>query len=168
MKYFPAKGRQMKFAGWWGYKVSPFFCFGRPGNTELYFVGLRFFITLRSIQNDTLVIPSVCEESLLLLFGWRFFLPTVVRMTFLSSRTQVRDLMSYALLVGDSSLRLRCAQNDSCLLLLSCRKEVTQKGRPLAIGYSCFSLYSPTETAELAALKQSSAHLLSSPLLPAA
>ena len=128
------------------------------------------------------VIPSECEESHVSGALWRFFLPTVVRMTshrkvlqrlsfrsvceesyenvrlagdssfhfvpfrmtFLSSRTKVRDLMPYALLVGDSSLRFRCVQNDSCLLLLSHRKEVSKKGRPLVIGDSCLSLRSPT------------------------
>ena len=62
------------------------------------------------------VIPSVCEESLafcLLIIPneyeesptnyKRFFLPAIVRMTTMSSRTHVRDLMSYALLAGDSS-----------------------------------------------------------------
>ena len=81
---------------------------------------------------------------------------TVVRMTYVSFRTEadrlsVRNLM---LFVWDSSLRSRYVQNDSCLLLLSRRKEVSKKGRPLVIGDSCLSLRSPTGAVELAALKQ--------------
>ncbi|HIT40277.1 MAG TPA: hypothetical protein IAD06_09635 [Candidatus Caccoplasma intestinavium] len=56
----------------------------------------------------------------------------------------------------DSSFRLRCIQNDNVPLLLSRRKEVTKKGRPLVIGYSCLPLRLPTGAAELAPLKQSS------------
>ena len=99
---------------------------------------------------------SVCEESYenVRLAGDSSFHFVPFRMTFLSSRTHVRDLMPYALLVGDSSLRFRCVQNDSCLLLLSRRKEVSKKGRPLVIGDSCLSLRSPTGAVELAALKQ--------------
>ena len=55
-----------------------------------------------------------------------------------------------------SSLRLCFVQNDIIPKLLSRRKEVTKKGRPLVIGYSCLSLRSPTGAAELAPLKQSS------------
>ena len=51
---------------------------------------------------------------------------------------------------------LRSVQNDNVPLLLSRRKEVTKKGRPLVIGYSCLPLRSPTGAAELAPLKQSS------------
>ena len=83
---------------------------------------------------------------------------TVVRMTYVSFRTEadrlsVRNLM---LFVWDSSLRSRYVQNDSCLLLLSRRKEVTKKGRPLVIGYSRPLLRSLSGAAELAPLKQSS------------
>ena len=53
-------------------------------------------------------------------------------------------------------LRGYTPQNDNCLLLLSRRKEVTKKGRPLVIGFSCLPLHSPTGAAELAALRQSS------------
>ena len=83
---------------------------------------------------------------------------TVVRMTYVSFRTEadrlsVRNLM---LFVWDSSLRSRYVQNDSCLLLLSRRKEVTKKGGPPVIGYSCLPHRSPTGAAEFAPLKQSS------------
>ena len=47
-------------------------------------------------------------------------------------------------------------QNDSIPQHLSRHKEVTPKGRPLVIGYSCLPLLSPPGAAELAPLKQSS------------
>ncbi len=47
------------------------------------------------------------------LLGRRFFKTNPFRMTPLSSRTKVRDLLPYVLLTGDSSLRLCYVQNDN-------------------------------------------------------
>ena len=75
-------------------------------------------------------------------------------MTVMSFRVYTRNLVLQPL-EKRFFLSYGC-QNDNCLLLLSRRKEVTKKGRPLVIGFSCLPLRSPTGAAELAPLKQSS------------
>ena len=131
-----------------------------------------------AFQNDSYVIPSECEESRHLAemlrwrSAWHYYSEalsweshvTVAWVEISQGRVFQNDGHVIPSVYEESRvttawkeiLPLLRLSEWQFLLLLSRRKEVTKKGRPLVIGYSCLPLRSPTGAAELAPLKQSS------------